>query len=56
MDLKRLNEAAEKEKIEVSLIATKEEQERFSSALKYNEKGMIRVKGIFESESAPTIN
>lgn len=52
----RLEVSDNEEKIEVSLIATKEEQERFSSALKYNEKGMIRVKGIFESESAPTIN
>ena len=52
----RLEVSDNEEKIEVSLIATKEEQERFSSALKYDEKGMIRVKGIFESESAPSIN
>lgn len=52
----RLEVSDNEEKIEVSLIATKEEQERFSSALKFDEKGMIRVKGIFESESAPSIN
>jgi hypothetical protein len=52
----KLEVSDNEERIDVSVIATKEEQERFSSALKYNEKGMIRVKGIFESDSTPTIN
>jgi len=44
-------EISEDEKtVDVTVEAGKEELERFAQMMKYQEKGMIRVKGIFENE------